>query len=216
MANRILIVEDEAIVASVLQDSLIRLGYDVPETVPSGEEALARLPELKPDLVLLDIMLQGPMDGIETAAIVRKDHDLPVVFLTSHADQATFERAKLTEPFGYVLKPFQEREVQINIEISLYKHKLERERERMRRELEQALAQVQTLRGLLPICAWCKQIRDDRGYWKQVEVYLAEHTPVRFTHGLCPKCAEAFFNTDPTSPNRPGHDARDAHDAHTA
>jgi CheY-like chemotaxis protein len=203
MATRILIVEDEAIVAAVLQDSLSRLGYEVPETFPSGEEALERIPELKPDLVLMDIVLQGRMNGIEAAAEVRRRHGLPVVFLTSHADEATFERAKLTEPFGYVLKPFQDREVQINIEISLYKYRMEQEREHLRHELEEALAHIKTLKGLLPICAWCKQIRDDQGYWKEVEVYIVENTAARITHGMCPKCAREFAESMPVAPEAP-------------
>lgn len=209
MPSRILIVEDEAIVAATLQDSLIGLGYDVPETFASGEEALAQLPLINPDLVLMDITLQGQMDGIQTAAEVRRRHGLPVVFLTSHADAATFEKAKLTEPFGYVLKPYQEREVQINIEISLYKHRMEQERERLHHELEKALTEIKTLHGLLPICAWCKKIRDDQGYWQQVEVYVANRTDAQFTHGVCPNCARDFLKGIPGPGEDPAPQKKD-------
>ena len=101
----VLIVEDEAIVSMDLRYKLESLGYGVPAEIRSGEEAVDAAFQLRPDVVLMDIMLSGNMDGIEAAAQIRDQFDVPVVYLTAHADEATLERAKLTEPFGYLSKP---------------------------------------------------------------------------------------------------------------
>ncbi len=189
MSAKILVTEDEGIVAADIEDRLRSLGYQVTATCSSGAEALQKIAETKPDLVLMDIMIQGDMDGIETARHVREDFGIPVIFLTAYSDDATFERAKITEPFGYLLKPFEERELRTNIEMALYKHAMEKERDRLVAELKEALNAVKLLSGLLPICASCKKIRDDNGYWSEVENYISEHSDADFTHGYCPDCA---------------------------
>ena len=124
--TQILVVEDEAIVAEDIRSSLLNMGYSVPATVTSGKEAIRKAGENNPDLVLMDIMLKGEMDGIETAEEMRSRFNIPVVYLTAYSDKNTLERAKITEPFGYIIKPFKERELSINIEIALFKHKMEK------------------------------------------------------------------------------------------
>ncbi|MGC9505327.1 hybrid sensor histidine kinase/response regulator [Baaleninema sp.] len=124
---RILIVEDEAIVADDIAYRLENLGYEIADIVASGEEAIEAATKELPDLVLMDIMLQGEIDGIEAARVIRERLNLPVVYLTANADRATLERAKLTVPLGYVLKPFKDRELQVTIEIALTRHQAERE-----------------------------------------------------------------------------------------
>jgi PAS domain S-box-containing protein len=123
----ILVVEDEAIVAKDLRNRLQRFGYMVPAVASSGQEAVNKALELRPDLVLMDIRLKGQMDGVEAAEEIHKHLDVPVIYLTAYADDNTLERAKITDPFGYLLKPFKERELQTNIEIALTKHRLEKE-----------------------------------------------------------------------------------------
>ncbi len=123
--TKILVVEDEVIVAEDIRSSLRNMGYIVPSTASSGEEAIKKIMEHMPDLVLMDIVIQGKMDGIETAREVRSRFNIPVVYLTAYSDQKTLERAKITEPFGYIIKPFKERELNINIEIALFKHRME-------------------------------------------------------------------------------------------
>ncbi len=125
--TRILVVEDEVIVADDIRRSLQNMGYDVTSIASSGEIAIKKVEENTPDLVLMDIMLQGKMDGIEAASQIKSRFDIPVVYLTAYSDEKIMERAKITEPFGYLIKPFRDREVQINIEIALYKNKIERE-----------------------------------------------------------------------------------------
>ncbi len=124
--KKILIIEDEVIVAEDLRRSLERLGYQVSGAVTTGKEALDLIKKETPDLVLIDIVLKGELNGIETAEIIRLQENLPVVYLTAFSDPATVDRAKLTEPFGYVLKPFDERELQSVIEIALYKNQVEK------------------------------------------------------------------------------------------
>jgi CheY-like chemotaxis protein len=118
----ILVVEDESLVAKDLQIILRHLGYHVPVVVFSGEQAIRRVEEARPDLVLMDIRLKGALDGVEAAARIRSRCDVPVVYLTANADEATLERAKVTEPFGYILKPFEEHLLQSTIEMALQKH----------------------------------------------------------------------------------------------
>ena len=131
----ILIVEDEVIVATDLARKLGCLGYTVCGCTISGEDALALAREQHPNLVLMDISLAGKMDGVEAAEHIRRECDVPVIYLTAHADRTTLDRAKRTEAFRYILKPFDEREMETHIEIALYKHRAERKL----RENEQAL-----------------------------------------------------------------------------
>jgi PAS domain S-box-containing protein len=128
MANaKILVVEDESIVARDIQSTLESLGYDVPCTVPSGNEAIERTSGTHPDLVLMDIRLKGSMDGIESAEQIRNRFNIPVVYLTAYTDDGTLKRAKITGPYAYVLKPFEAKELHVSIEMALYKHKMEKE-----------------------------------------------------------------------------------------
>ena len=130
---KILVVEDENIVAKDIQSRLERLQYEVCGVVASGEEAIRQAKTTQPDLVLMDIMLRGKMDGIETAEHIRECVDAPVIYLTAFSDTHTLERAKATEPFGYVLKPFEERDLHVTIQMALSKHRMERSlRERQR------------------------------------------------------------------------------------
>jgi PAS domain S-box-containing protein len=122
----ILVVEDEAAVALDIRATLERLGYAVPAAVGRGRDAIERASALRPDLVLMDIHLRGDMDGVETAQHVRQVLDIPVIYLTAYADPATLQRARVTEPYGYLLKPFHERELHIVIEMALYRHEMER------------------------------------------------------------------------------------------
>lgn len=131
--HRILIVEDEAIVAMDIESRLAALGYVFAGRASSGARALALVEAERPDLVLMDIRLQGEMDGIEAAREIHQRFQLPVIFLTAYSEETTLERAKLAEPFGYILKPFDDRELKSTIEIALYKHRTEQELLRMNR-----------------------------------------------------------------------------------
>jgi DNA-binding NtrC family response regulator len=124
---RLLIVEDESVVVVDLDSRLAHMGYEVVGSAASGEECLALAGQFLPDLILMDIRLQGAMDGVETAQKIRDLLGLPVVFITAHAEGDTLMRAKKVEPYGYILKPFEDRELKIVIEMALYKRQTENE-----------------------------------------------------------------------------------------
>ncbi|NDC39460.1 MAG: response regulator [Proteobacteria bacterium] len=117
----ILVVEDEAIVAMDIADSLGSLGYNVVGTTDRGEDAIDKATSLKPDLVLMDIVLKGAMDGITAAKTIGTRLQIPVVYLTAHSDETTLQRAKLTTPQGYILKPFDIEDLRTSVEIALYR-----------------------------------------------------------------------------------------------
>jgi two-component system, sensor histidine kinase len=136
--HQILVVEDEGIVALDIQGKLESMGYQVPRIVSSAEDAIAAATQMKPDLVLMDIQLEGDLDGIDAATRINEDLAIPVVYLTAYSDERTLERAKAARPFGYLLKPFEERELYTTVEIAIYKHQAERERSRLEENLRQS------------------------------------------------------------------------------
>lgn len=123
----VLVVEDESIVSKDIQHSLKKLGYNVVGAASNGAKALELVASEKPDIVLMDIMLKGDTNGIETAEEVRKSFKIPVIFLTAYADESTLSKAKITEPYGYIIKPFKEIDLHTSIEMALYKHGREKE-----------------------------------------------------------------------------------------
>lgn len=123
----VLVVEDESIVAKDIQNSLKKLGYSVPSVENSGEDAIDAAGEHRPDLILMDIMLKGEISGIEAAQQIKDRFQIPVIFLTAYADESTLSKAKVTEPYGYIIKPFKEIDLHTSIEMALYKHSKEQE-----------------------------------------------------------------------------------------
>jgi len=303
----ILIVDDHITVARELEGRLIRLGYEVVAIASSGDEAIAMTAQDAPDLVLMDIALRGDTNSVETANELQRYGKIPVVLMIAQTDEAIVPRAGVSYPYGYVVKPFSERELRVNIELALCKHdaaravhqledrffaasidllclldfngyfkrvnpaweqtlgftreelmsrpfiefvhsddrertlkqnaqvrgggqalafenrylckdgshrwfhwnaapdsaeqviysmarditaskQAEDEREQLVRELQAALAEVKTLQEILPICSYCRKIRDDENYWHTVENYISRHTTTRFSHGICPSC----------------------------
>ncbi len=139
-AKRILVVEDEGIIARDIERALTKRGYRVIGVVSTGEEALVRAADDCPDLVLMDIMLKGDLDGIETAQQMRDLHQVPVVYLTAFGDPTTLQRASATAPFGYLLKPFDEHELYLAVDSALYRHEMERDLRWGRQEISGILA----------------------------------------------------------------------------
>ena len=125
-AHRILIVEDQRLIAADIENTLKKLGYVVVGNVSSGEDAISTSDQVRPELVLMDVRLRGEMDGIQAAEIIRDRFNVPVVYLTAYADEETILRATKTTPFGYLVKPFNERELRATIEIAIYTHQMER------------------------------------------------------------------------------------------
>ena len=122
---RILIVEDEGLIARDIEDMVRNAGYEVCAVVGTGEDAVEKAETTHPDLILMDIILRGEMDGVEAAEKIREGFNIPVIYLTAHTDENTLQRAKLTEPLGYTLKPVEQKELMTVIEMALYKHQME-------------------------------------------------------------------------------------------
>ena len=123
----VLVVEDESIVSKDIQHSLKKLGYNVVGASSTGEKAIELAGEERPDIILMDIMLKGDMNGIEAAEKIKELYSIPIVFLTAYADESTLSKAKITEPYGYILKPFKEIDLHTTIEMAVYKHSKEQE-----------------------------------------------------------------------------------------
>jgi PAS domain S-box-containing protein/putative nucleotidyltransferase with HDIG domain len=138
----ILIVEDEKIIAEDIKNTLVKFKYNVPEIIASGEKAIRRAEELKPDLVLMDIMIEGSINGIVAAKQIYRDFGIPIVFLTAYADDNILEQAAESSPFGYLIKPFEDRELRATIEMAFYKSKMEK---RLRRNRNFLLKVIDTV-----------------------------------------------------------------------
>jgi len=132
---RILVVEDEGIIGKDIERALTQLMYEVCARVMTGADAIAKAREFRPDVVLMDIVLRGDMDGIEAADVIRKEMDIPVIYLTAYTDEEKIGRASVTEPFAYIVKPFEDRELHSNIQMALYRHSVEK---RLKRTLDES------------------------------------------------------------------------------
>ena len=311
----ILIVEDDGILAAFLQDTLTAFGYTALQPVATGEEAIAKAAEQKPQLVLMDIELAGEMNGITAAEHIQSASDIPIIYLSGYSQYPLLQKAKVVAPYGYLVKPVPVEELAAMIEMALYKHILDRrvreseerfraiyenapilidgfdkngrcilwnkecektfgytmeevnshdgslalfypdqdireevmesvtskpetifrewhpitkdgkevvtfwanfqlpdgtvmnigyditarkraeeEREILIQKLQEAHEKVKTLSGFLPICMYCKKIRDDKGYWEEVEAYIRDHSEAKFTHSICSECKKKLLS----------------------
>lgn len=187
---RILIAEDDGMYRHVLQAMLGAWGYDVVAAVDGLEAWEVLRGEDCPALALLDWMMPG-MDGPELCRRVRAvPVAVPVylILLTAREAMEDLVAGLASGANDYVTEPFDQAELKARLEVGRNVVELQRNLVARVRELELALAQVKQLQGLLPICSYCKKIRDDKNYWQQVESYIARHTEARFSHGICPDC----------------------------
>jgi two-component system, response regulator PdtaR len=189
-----MVVEDDPNVSTVLSARLESLGYRVCGTAETGLEAVSGVFRHHPDLVTMDILLKGEMNGIEAATKIAERSDVPIIYMTCLSDQKVFERAIETNPYGYIIKPYDINELRSSIEIAVIKHEATKAQELLIAQLQTALQKVKTLSGLLPICSSCKRIRNDDGKsWQHIEDYIANHSDADFTHGICPDCARRLY-----------------------
>jgi CheY-like chemotaxis protein/predicted transcriptional regulator with HTH domain len=140
--DKILVVEDESIIAMELEAHLTEMGYDVVGRASSGVEAIAKARELRPDLILMDIVMPGEKDGIEASKEIKSELDIPVIFVTAYADEEHVKSAKKVEPFGYLVKPYEDRELRAGIEVALYKKEKERKLQKAHEKLAKANEQL--------------------------------------------------------------------------
>ena len=189
---RVLIAEDDHISCRMLESSLIRWGYDVISCADGIEAWTTLQQEDAPKLVILDWMMPG-IDGTDVCRKVRQSEQLQstyIILLTSRDDKKDIVAGLQSGANDYVTKPVAIEELQARLQIGRRMVELHTELADRVKELEQALSQVKQLETLIPICSYCKKIRDDGDYWNQLEAYFAEHTDVRFSHSICPECYE--------------------------
>jgi two-component system, response regulator PdtaR len=184
---RVLMVEDDPLVSEMIRGTLEDLGYIVAGHAIDGRQAIELTRSLQPDVILMDIEMPE-LNGLKATQHIYQTYPTPVVMLTAYETPTLVEQAGAVGAGAYLIKPPKARELERAITIALARFDDLMALRRLNEELQAALATVKTLSGLLPICASCKKIRDDQGYWQQVEVYIREHADVEFTHGLCPDC----------------------------
>lgn len=190
---KILIAEDERVSRRLLEVTLTGWGHEVIVT-EQGEEAWAILQqEDPPSLAILDWMMPG-MDGIEICRRVRqRKNSSPtyIVLLTAKSSKANIVEGLIAGANDYVTKPFDRNELRARLHVGKTVLDLQQKLAGRVIELEEALGQVRVLQGILPICSYCKHVRDDKDYWQSVECYISEHSEAKFSHGICPSCYES-------------------------
>jgi len=190
--EKVLIVEDERIIALDLKKRLERFGLPSPEIVSNGEEALTAAESLRPDIILMDIMLGGSIDGIDAAKTVKEKLNIPVIFLTAYSNENTLDRAKEAEPYGYILKPFKERELYTTIDIALYKFQVNKQLKQQERWLSAVLHSVED--GIIAtghdgIIQFMNNVAETITGWNESEAenhYLEEVFPLSYGHDKRP------------------------------
>ena len=195
---RILVAEDQAVSRHILIANLRKWGYDV-MAVEDGTLAWKALQSAEaPQLVILDWLMPG-MDGIEICRQFReKPQERPtyLILLTARRGAEDKVRGLQSGADDYITKPFNREELRARVQVGIRVLERQDALAQRVRELEEALSRVKTLQGLLPICSYCKKIRNDRNYWQQVEGYISDHSEAQFSHGICPECYARFVQPE--------------------
>lgn len=195
---KILIAEDDNVSRKLLESTLMRWDHEVITTV-NGEEALDVLQSPNaPQLAILDWMMPR-MDGVEVVRKVRAEGVSPPAYLILLTARDSIDDVVTGLDAGandYLTKPFNRNELQARVNVGIRVMDLENRLARRIHELEDALNTIKTLKGLIPICAYCKKIRNDGDYWEQLEVYISEHSNAEFSHGICPQCYEQHLKSE--------------------
>ena len=189
---KVLIAEDQVFINKMIQYEMEGIGHTVIGQALNGRQAVELTAVLRPDVVLMDIEMPV-MDGLEAARLIKEKYPCPVVLLTSHDDPEMVRRASQVGVGAYLLKPPGVEEIERALIMAVARFADLMELRRLNNELKIALDNVKVLSGLLPICANCKKIRDDKGYWEAVDGYFTKHSDVHFTHGICPDCIKKYY-----------------------
>ena len=192
---KVLIVDDDSEVLFATSRIVKSAGYEVFEA-STGAECRETAREIRPDIILMDVVLPD-VDGIQLCKDIKSDPTLKAIFvvLISGSKTSSLEQADGLDvgADGYIARPISNRELKARVNAMARIYVAERERDQLIVELKEALSKVKLLSGLLPICASCKKIRDDQGYWNQVEKYIGERSNAEFSHSICPECAKKLY-----------------------
>jgi sigma-B regulation protein RsbU (phosphoserine phosphatase) len=189
---KILIAEDDRVSRCILEATLVKWGYEVSVTFDGRQAWDALQREDAPSLAILDIMMPG-MDGLEICRRVRQSTSATppyLILLTAMSDKEDVVRGIQAGANDYLSKPFDRDELRVRVGVGVRMLTLQKALAERVEELEEALSQVKRLQGMLPICSYCKKVRDDQNYWQKVEDYISDHADVQFSHGICPGCYE--------------------------
>ncbi|MBU4388645.1 MAG: response regulator [Proteobacteria bacterium] len=196
---RILVAEDDFMVSKSITQTLNDIGYEQVGLASNGEEVVEMTRSLQPDVILMDIKMPK-LDGLQAARQIQENSPTPIVILTAYDSQELVKEASKSGVGALLLKPPEAFEIEKAVTIAMARHNdlmelcsLNKELQIRKQELEKSLAEIKTLRGILPICANCKKIRDDKGYWNQIESYIHKHSEAEFTHGICPECMKKLY-----------------------
>ena len=190
----ILIVDDTPENLTVLKQILSEQNYKVRPAI-NGEIAIKAVNVSSPDLILLDIRMPG-IDGYEVCKQLKskkKTRRIPIIFISALSELDDKIKAFSLGGVDYITKPFQAEEVLARVKTHLTLRSLQKSLEDKNAQLQKALDEIKILQGIIPICANCKKVRDDKGYWNQVETYISKHTQAEFSHGICPSCAKELY-----------------------
>jgi len=192
--SKILIADDNPLNLKMLTELLNPDLYKI-SIANNGRKVLENAPKVMPDLILLDIMMPE-MDGFEVCAKLKQDEktrDIPVIFLTAKVSPEDIVKGFEIGASDYVTKPFNSAELMARVKTHIELKKSREAQNVLIKELRESIENIKTLKGLIPICASCKKIRDDSGYWSQVEDYLQVHSDASFSHGICPDCMKKLY-----------------------
>jgi AmiR/NasT family two-component response regulator len=189
---RVLVVEDDHLVSEMVCGTLEEIGYLVVGEAMDGREAVSMVSQLAPDVVLMDMKMPD-MDGIQATRLIMETHPVPVVALTAYETPELMREAVDAGLGAYLVKPSTPREMERAITVARARFKDLLELRQLNEKLNETLATVKQLSGLLPICASCNMIRDEGGRWKQLETYICEHSEAEFSHSLCPQCFKKLY-----------------------
>jgi AmiR/NasT family two-component response regulator len=197
---KVVVAEDDFLVSRNITRALEKAGYELVGKASNGVEAVEMVCTLCPDIVLMDIEMPE-LDGLEASRRIQERCPTPVVVLTAYESKELLDKASEVGVGAYLVKPPKASEIERAVTIAMARHDdlmtimdALRQKEVLVRELQEALSKVRTLEGLIPICSWCKKVRDDEGYWQQVEIYISKHTKADFTHGICPDCYKKVYS----------------------
>lgn len=195
---KILIAEDDPVSRCVLEATLVKSGYEVTVTT-DGNAAWEALQRDAPAIAILDWMMPG-IDGIEVcrrARAIQSPTPTYLILLTAKSDKGDIVQGLEAGADDYVTKPFDRQELQSRISVGLRVSALQRNLADRIADMEAALTRVKQLQGLLPICSYCKKVRDDHNYWQQVDSYISKHSEVAFSHSICPTCFDQLIKSTP-------------------
>jgi len=197
--TQVLAVEDDFLVSREIARAVEAAGFNIIGTASNGKEAVEMARSLKPDVIIMDIKMPG-LDGIQAAGQIQESTPTPIVVLTAYESHHLLERASQSGVGAYLIKPPKPAEIERAVTIAMARHNdllelrcLNKKINSQKEELKKAIGEIKTLRGIVPICAKCKKIRDDKGYWELVEVYVSDRTEAKFSHSLCPLCAKELY-----------------------